>query len=358
MKKLFIFSALISILVACKKEETTPSNPTNSNNSTDTTSNNNALISTIDCAGVQTGIAVIKGVAINNLTIEVNYSGGNGKSYLSQSISSTQVTGLKASLSAGTLANGNGSLKYIVSGTPATVGKAYFMLSIGGKTCSFNITVEDKIQVGVGKLGAIIQDIDGNSYKTVILGTQQWMAENLKVSKFNDGTLIPNITDHSQWPEQTTPSWCYYKNDISFNADLGKLYNLYSVNIELNGNKNVCPTGWHVPSANDWDVLTEYLGGRIDIGIKLKEKGTQYWMYIDNSITNSSLFSARAAGDIANRGEAFLGLKETASWWSTTGDVDWPGWYKSYSLTSYNNNSDLVLNPKDVGLSVRCIKNK
>ncbi len=357
MRNLFILSVLISFLVACEKESNTPSNPTNSNNSTDTTSNNNALISTIDCAGIQTGITVIKGVAITNLTIEVKYSGGNGKAYLSQSISSTQVTGLKANLSAGTLANGNGSLKYIISGTPTMVGNAYFTLSIGGKTCSFNITVEDKIQEGVGKLGVNIQDIDGNSYKTVILGTQQWMAENLKVSKFNDGTLIPNITDPLQWYDLTTPSWCYYNDDISYNADLGKLYNLYSIKIELNGNKNVCPTGWHVPSAGDWDVLTEYLGGESGIGIKLKEKGTQHWMYMDNSITNSSLFSARAAGDRANRINAFLGLKESASWWSTTEEDYSPGWYKRYRLSSYNNNSELGGVPKDVALSVRCIKN-
>jgi uncharacterized protein (TIGR02145 family) len=356
-KNLFTVLVISSSLVGCKKESTTPTNTTSGTNLTDSTVNNSAIIDGIDCSGTQVNTLLTKDLAVTNLNVEIKYTGGNGKLYFAQTISSTNVIGLKANLTTGVLANGNGTLNYIISGTPLSVGQATFLVSIGGKSCSFNITVQDKVKQGVGVPGSDLKDIDGNTYKTVILGSQQWMAENLKVTKFNDGTEIPNNTDPLQWYDLTTPSWCYYNDNASLNADYGKLYNLYVIQMDLNGNKNVCPVGWHVPSVSDWEKLTEYLGGRVGIGVKLKEKGTDHWMYIDNSITNSALFYARAGGDRANRSPSFLGLKETARWWSTTEDADSPGGYKTYYLSSYNNNSDFISVPKDMGISVRCIKN-
>ena len=119
-----------------------------------------------------------------------------------------------------------------------------------------------------GKIGPKIKDIEGNLYKTVTIGTQQWMAENLKVSKYIDGTTIPNITDNTQWENNTTGAWSYYNNDAANNTKYGKLYNWYAVSKTTNDNKNVCPTGWYVPTDAEWTVLTDYLGGTTVAGGK------------------------------------------------------------------------------------------
>jgi len=97
-------------------------------------------------------------------------------------------------------------------------------------------------------------DIDGNTYKTVTIGTQTWMAENLKVTKYNDGTNIPNVTDDTEWGNLTTGAYCNYNNDQSNVATYGRLYNWYAVNTG-----KLCPTGWHVPSDAEWTTLEDYL---------------------------------------------------------------------------------------------------
>ncbi len=117
-------------------------------------------------------------------------------------------------------------------------------------------------------LNKSITDIDGNLYKTVNIGNQQWMAENLKVTRYNDGTAIQNIPDNTKWSNLTTGAWTYYNNDGANNTKYGKLYNWYAVSETSNGNKNVCPTGWHVPADAEWIVLTDYLGG--DAGAKIR----------------------------------------------------------------------------------------
>ena len=90
----------------------------------------------------------------------------------------------------------------------------------------------------------VVLDIDGNSYNTVKIGNQIWMKENLKTTKYNDGTAIPNITDNTQWSNLTSGAWVYYNNDATNNAKYGKLYNGYAISPTANGNKNVCPIGW------------------------------------------------------------------------------------------------------------------
>ena len=99
-----------------------------------------------------------------------------------------------------------------------------------------------------------VTDIDGNTYKTVTIGTQTWMAENLKVTKYNDGIAIPNVTDNTAWGELTTGALCDYDNTPSNSETYGKLYNWYAVNTG-----KLCPTGWHVPSDAEWTTLENYL---------------------------------------------------------------------------------------------------
>ena len=118
-------------------------------------------------------------------------------------INSTGVNGLTAKLESGILANGNGKLIYLVSGTPNSFGLASFVISIGGKTCTLNLNVDDTSQNPKSGYGQNISDIDGNIYKTVYIGNQHWMAENLNTSKYNDGTLIQNEIDRYAWFKNT-----------------------------------------------------------------------------------------------------------------------------------------------------------
>ena len=204
-----------------------------------------------------------------------------------------------------------------------------------------------------GKPGPSITDVEGNSYKTVFIGTKQWMAENLKTSKYNDGSTIPNITDNTQWGNDTIGTWSYYNNDTSYNAKFGKLYNWYSISPTMNGNKNVCPTGWHVPTDSEWTVLTDYLGGASLAGGKMKEMGNTNWNSPNTDATNMSLFTGVPGG---NRN--ILGIYDNigtiGGWWSSTELNQDIAFYRQ--LYYYNDLVGRYEELKVCGLSVRCIK--
>jgi uncharacterized protein (TIGR02145 family) len=207
----------------------------------------------------------------------------------------------------------------------------------------------------IGNPGPNITDSEGNTYKTVIIGTQTWMAENLKVSKYNDGTTIPNITDVTEWLQSTEGAWAYYDNDADNNTKYGKLYNWYAVSKTTNGNKNVCPNGWHVPTDAEWTVLTDYLGGVSVAGGKMKEVGTTNWNNPNVDASNTSLFTALPGGLRIKYGSSvYFGL--LGYWWSTTDyqQNDRDAWSRYIGnddggIGSYNE-------PKEDGLSVRCLK--
>lgn len=205
----------------------------------------------------------------------------------------------------------------------------------------------------IGKPGPNITDSEGNTYKTVYIGSQQWMAENLKVSKYSDGTTIPNITDNTQWENNTTGAWCYYDNDEKYNTKYGKLYNWYTVTPTINGNKNVCPTGWHVPTDAEWTVLSDYLGGESVAGGKMKEVGMANWMSLNTDATNTSLFTAIPGGyRIFNGNYLYHGY--SGNWWSSSESASNNAWSRYINNHSGNVKRDYYA--KKDGLSVRCLK--
>jgi uncharacterized protein (TIGR02145 family) len=204
-----------------------------------------------------------------------------------------------------------------------------------------------------GKIGAEIKDIEGNLYKTITIGTQQWMAENLKVSKYSDGTTIPNITDTTQWQNNTTGAWSYYSNDAANNAKYGKLYNWYAVSKTSNGNKNVCPTGWHVPTDPEWTVLTDYLGGQSVAGGKMKEVDTTSWDSPNTDATNTSLFTGLPGG-YRGTDVSYYAIGYYGNWWSSTEDSTYSAWYRILYYT--NGSAGRDGNGKGYGLSVRCLR--
>ena len=130
-------------------------------------------------------------------------------------------------------------------------------------------------------------DIDGNVYHTVTIGTQIWMVENLKTTRYNDGSPIPFVTDSSSWSNLTTPGYCWYNNDTTNKNTYGALYNWFAVNTG-----KLAPTGWHVPTDDEWTTLTTYLGGESIAGGKLKETGTTHWRTPNAGATNEIGFTA------------------------------------------------------------------
>ena len=217
-------------------------------------------------------------------------------------------------------------------------------------------TNKDTTQTSIAKYGAGVTDIDGNKYKSVIIGTQEWMGENLKVSKYHDGSSIPNVVDNVEWSKLNTAAFCNYNNSDSIGKIYGKLYNWYAVNTS-----NLCPTGWHVPTEIEWDKLVNYLGGDSVAGVKIKEIGLTHWNTSNIEATNTSLFTALPNGFRSYSGN-FSNLGEMTNWWSST-ESNSSGWLQ-YCLMSNH-----TLNPKYHnflgkggeykvhGISVRCLKN-
>lgn len=353
MKKLFFAFALTSALFSCKKETTTPTTNNNNNNNSDTTSKTSisASVYSIDCSSALVIGTLKKDVSASSVTVMLDYTLGNGKSFSLQTIGSTGVLGLTAKLESGVLSNGDGQLVYVISGTPTTSGKANFKVSIGSVSCSFSIDVEDLNQTDI-KAGENITDVDGNVYKTVYIGNQRWMAENLKATKFNDGTPIPQAIDKSAWLNAGVPARCYYDNNIS-NAKYGALYNWSVIGANDVNSKNVCPTGWHVSRDVDWTDLVNYLGGEEVAGGKLKEAGISNWETPNIDGSNSSLFTALPGGLRTSDGD-FYWLKNRGYWWTATEQNGPDARYRYVKFDS--GKIDWSFDYKRMGMSIRCVK--
>ena len=297
-------------------------------------------IQNIDCGGATNNGTLTANTAASEVSSMLAYTGGNGGTYASQTIASTGVTGLTATLSAGTFANGEGYLTYTITGTPTASGTATFDISIGGKTCTLTRTI---VQPTNG-FGPNISDIDGNSYKTVYIGTQQWMAENLKTAKYNDGSIIKD------WSTDTIGSWCYFENDTNYNNKSGKLYNWYAL-----GKQKICPIGWHVPAENEWQILTEYLGGSSIAGGKLKQTDTLNWAKPNTGATNSTGFNA-VPGGVRLNNTFFYWPNNYAYIWSST-EIENDKTHAYFHNLHFD--SSIISSEKGIklaALSVRCLK--
>lgn len=195
-----------------------------------------------------------------------------------------------------------------------------------------------------------IKDIDGNMYKIINIGTQVWMAENLKVTHYRNGVEIPNVTDSVDWKNLTTGAYCNYDNNVNNVAIYGRLYNWYAVN----DTNNLAPEGWHIPSDEEWQTLREYLGG--SAGGKLKESGTVHWSNPNTGATNESGFTALPAGLRYFTGD-YIDLGYSANFWSSSnyGDNDY---FIIYWRLYCDSSEDWRMGyywPQS-GFSVRCLK--
>jgi uncharacterized protein (TIGR02145 family) len=192
-------------------------------------------------------------------------------------------------------------------------------------------------------------DQQGNVYKTIVIGTQEWMAENLKTSIYRNGNPIANVTNNAQWSGLTSGAWASYNNDSQYDCPYGKLYNWYAVADP----RHVCPTGWHEPTTFEWTSLTDYLGGESVAGGKLKSTGFQYWSSPNMSATNESGFSGLSGGYRSFDG-SFLFIGNNGYWWSSTENGVGAAWGRF--LNNGNDNAIQLNYGWTDAFSVRCLK--
>ncbi len=221
-----------------------------------------------------------------------------------------------------------------------------------------------------------LTDIDGNVYNTVLIGTQCWMKENLKTTKYKNSTAIPNVTNDATWTALTTGAYCDYNNTPANSNIYGRLYNWYAVS-NVNG---ICPNGWRVPSDADYVQMEESMGvctgtavgcsgakgwNGINEGAKLKEDGTSHWKPANScgGTCNSSGFTALPAGYRGWDNGSWWDINKVGVWWTSTSYDATFSWYRILAATNTNyvrnylNYNYLVMGYKMNGYSLRCLKN-
>ncbi len=195
-----------------------------------------------------------------------------------------------------------------------------------------------------------VTDINGNVYHTVTIGTQEWLKENLNVSKFSNGDYIPNIKDDGTWLNSSKSlARCYYQNDsVKYASVYGALYNYYTTMDD----RNLCPSGWHVATNVDWATLSTYLGGDAVAGGKMMETGTSHWAAPNTVADNSSNFTALPNG-WRKYDASFADIENSAYFWAdSTWQISRPSRSIIKNTTSLRN---LPYNSIS-GMAVRCVK--
>jgi uncharacterized protein (TIGR02145 family) len=193
-----------------------------------------------------------------------------------------------------------------------------------------------------------VKDIDGYVYKTVTIGTQTWMAENLKTTKFNDGTSIPLVLIYDEWQALSTSGFSWYENNSTSKNSYGALYNWYALNTG-----KLCPVGWHAPSDSEWSALTNYYGVEEIAGGKLKEKGTTHWQDPNGGAVNEDGFTALPGGHRGFNG-GYGDQGDFGYWWSSTESNATEAWYRIIGFRE-SNIQRLNFGRKNSGYSVRCV---
>jgi uncharacterized protein (TIGR02145 family) len=260
-----------------------------------------------------------------------------------------------------------GSLTLVGIDPVGNVGSAAVTVSLSG--AAVNAGELEACGGGGGGGGSILNpnltygsvtDQNGNTYATIVIGTQEWMAENLRTSTYANGDPIPNVTDNTAWTQLTTGAWAHYDNNASYENPYGKLYNWYAVSDP----RNVCPTNWHVPTDAEWNTLVGYLDPTYDpnaigsqsvtAGGKMKSTGTQYWIAPNEGATNESGFSGLPGGNRFDNYGIFNFLGGYGDWWSASESGAEDAWRR----TLFNSNAGLgrFYNGKRTGFCVRCVR--
>lgn len=230
-----------------------------------------------------------------------------------------------------------------------------------GSVLEFTTTgsVTGNIAFNTGLTYGSVNDNDGNTYKTIDIGDQTWMAENLKTTKYNDGTDIPIVTDTSTWVNLSTPAYCWYLNDgEKYKNVYGALYNWHSVSTG-----KLCPAGWHVPDDTEWETLATFSGGESVAGKQLKEASLTHWVITEDAINNNSGFTALPGGTrwgvLPEPVRYFSDMGYIGYFWSSTEVTNPDSVYLDVYARTFEGSSqecERMSFSKSQGVSVRCIK--
>jgi uncharacterized protein (TIGR02145 family) len=288
---------------------------------------------------------------------------GNGYTYTAKMINQTGTVRKPEITYSGTVKPAASNPQKSKSSTPGTTTMTYAtgdQLLYKGTSGNYSTIVTDvpTDNKTINFAFVACQDDDGNNYSVVTIGTQTWMAENLKTTKYNDGTAIPLVTDNTAWVGLNTGAWCdnYNSSDTKY-AKYGHLYNWYAVS----DGRNIAPVGWHVPTDAEWTTLTTYLGGESVAGGKLKETGTLNWetgtgnwASPNTAATNETGFSALPDGTRIYYNGMFSGVSSYGQWWSSTPPSTDNAWSRNIS----NDTGSVIRNAgnRATGFSVRCVK--
>lgn len=191
-------------------------------------------------------------------------------------------------------------------------------------------------------------DVDKNTYNTIKIGNQIWMAENLKTTHFKNGDRIDQFLDDKIWQESDKPTWVNYNFDTMYNSSYGKFYNWLAI-VDKRG---LCPSGWRIPKIGDWQQLIKNVG-KFSPGALLKEVGTSKWKIPNANSSNFYGFTATPSGFI-DAENSFVNLGEQASWWSVS--VYLNDYISTAHLTYSDDKFEIKATPNSTGLPVRCIK--
>lgn len=305
-------------------------------------------------------LAEVSTIAISNLTQTTVVTGGIVNSNGGSVVTSRGVcwsTQAQPTIDDNAKIQGSGLGNFTCELTGLNHSTLYYLraFATNKKGTAYGNTISFTTRTPIFFSGSAIIDIEGNSYNTIILGTQHWMSENLKTSKYRNGDIIPNGLSYIDWANTTEGACAIYNNDTVNNSVYGKLYNWYATY----DSRGICPTGWHVPTDDDWTTLSNYILSYTNlfsiIGGTMKTTGTFQWAAPNTGANNMSGFSALPAGwmEIYNNYN-FTAQTYVAAFWSCSENGNADGWYRMLN----NNSTELsrYASDKHYGMSLRCIK--
>lgn len=341
-------------------------------NSAGTSYGSEVTFTTTDCSA---DVPDLNSAAISNITQNSAQGGGtifhdNGAPVTARGI--CWSTSQNPTTSDNTTDDGTGTGTFTSQITGLSCGTTYYVRAYA--TNSAGTAYGEQKSFTTTACGEVVVDYDGNVYQTVTIGSQVWMAENLNVTHYPDGTLIPYVSSDGAWAnlDHTDEGMCWYNNDDALRATYGSLYTWETATYGTTGGsesnpsgiQGVCPDGWHLPSDAEWKQLEMYLGMSqseadktghrgTDEGGKLKEAGYTHWASPNEGATNSSGFNGLPGG-FRQANDFFKTIYEDASFWTTTVVTANTVYYRDllYQYATVWRDNGRMHN----GMSIRCVK--